>query len=60
MRSLLLFTALLVLSASPAGTDTPSPQTDASAQAAAEQELEEFVPSETIGADSAVSFPVDI
>ena len=60
MRSLLLCTALLVLSATPAGTGALPEQAAVSAQETAGEELEEFVPSEEIRADSAVSFPVDI
>lgn len=60
MRILLLSTALLVLSATPAGTGALPEQTATSAQENAKKELEEFIPSEEIRADSAVSFPADI
>jgi hypothetical protein len=69
--SVLLFLALLA--ATPAGpraerdsaqaaegagqSETP-PQTEGSSTA--EEELEEFVPTEELSADSAISFPVDI
>ena len=65
--SMLLFLALLL--ATPAGPDaaqTPEqPAAEeseaATAAAAAEEEaLKEFVPSEEVSADSAISFPVDI
>ena len=49
MRLLAVFLFVLAVSASPAGTSAES--------AAGEQE---FVPSERIRADAAVSFPVDI
>lgn len=61
MRSLILFLLLLFLF--PAPTD-PGPQSSAPGPAArgdpAGEELEEFVPSEEIKADSEIAFPVDI
>jgi hypothetical protein len=63
--SMLLFLTLLL--ASPAGPgaaqapEEPATEESEAARAAAEQEaLEEFVPSEKVPADSAISFPVDI
>jgi len=52
---LLLATLLLVLAASPTGPPTDTPATTSS-----DEELEEFIPSEELPADSAISFPVDI
>jgi hypothetical protein len=57
MRALAVCLLLLLLSVSPAGTGAaqePPPDEETA------EELEEFVPSEEIRADSAVSFPVDI
>ena len=63
--SVLLFLALLL--ATPAGPgaaqtpEKPAAEENEAARAAAEEEaLREFVPSEKVPADSAISFPVDI
>jgi hypothetical protein len=55
------FTLLLIatLLAAPAGVPT-SGQSASSDEAAVQQELREFVPSEEVKADTAVDFPVDI
>jgi len=51
--SLLLFLALLLATpAGPGAAQTP--------EQSEEEALEEFVPSEKVPADSAISFPVDI
>ena len=57
MRAIAVCLLLLLLSVSPVGTGAaqePPPAAETT------EELEEFVPSEEIRADSAVSFPVDI
>jgi hypothetical protein len=54
---LLLLSFVLVAFSGPAGTSA-SPQEEETPAAA--EELEDFVPSEEVPADSAVSFPVDI
>ena len=63
--SVLLFLALLL--ATPAGPgaaqtpEQPAAEESEAARAAAEEEaLREFIPSEKVPADSAISFPVDI
>jgi hypothetical protein len=61
-----ILTALLfvvVLTATPAGPRPPDPEEPAPQEdptAAIQEELEEFVPTEEVPADSAISFPVDI
>jgi len=52
----LLFLLLLVLALVLAGPSLPAQDEETAVQ----EELESFVPSEKIPADSAVSFPVDI
>lgn len=52
----LLFLLLLVLALLLAGPSLPAQDEETAAQ----KELESFVPSEKVPADSAVSFPVDI
>ena len=60
MRYLCLSIAMVLLSVMPAGTGAlPEPAAPA-AQEKTGEGLEEFVPSEEIRADSAVSFPADI
>jgi hypothetical protein len=55
-----------LMATAPVGTESPASGADGTSQAeparesAAPQPLEEFVPSEQISADRAVSFPVDI
>ena len=44
----------------PAGKSVDAPSQQASGKGAPPQPVEPFVPSETISADSAVAFPVDI
>ncbi|HXV77160.1 MAG TPA: hypothetical protein VD788_12655 [Candidatus Polarisedimenticolaceae bacterium] len=62
MRGPLVLLLLVLLSTTPQGlrsaasADAPEP----SAAPATDESLEEFVPSEEISADNAVSFPVDI
>ena len=63
--SVLLFLTLLL--ASPAGPgaaqapEQPAAEENEAARAAAEEKaLKEFIPSERVPADSAISFPVDI
>jgi hypothetical protein len=49
--------------AAPAGPQAPAPTpvpTPAATPARQEQEIEDFVPTEKVGADDAVSFPTDI
>jgi hypothetical protein len=61
MKKLIVFALLFVPFATPLA---PEPETAArertAAQAEEDEALEEFVPSEKIPADSAISFPVDI
>jgi hypothetical protein len=52
---LLVIALLLILAAAPAGRQSGPP-----ASAVPEEDLEEFIPSERLPADSAISFPVDI
>ena len=52
----ILITLLVTAPAGPAGGSAPAGK-DVPAD---DEELEEFVPSEKISADSAISFPVDI
>jgi hypothetical protein len=54
MRRWGLAILLFLLSVAPVGTRGPEPQVQPG------EKLEEFVPSEEIRADSAVSFPVNI
>jgi hypothetical protein len=67
MKILVTLLLLLVLFAAPTGIDgsqqeAPEPGGESSpgATAAPEEQLEEFVPSEEISADKAISFPTDI
>ena len=53
----LLFVCLLA--STPAGPQTPATEEESTALPQ-EEELEEFIPSEKVPADSAISFPVDI
>jgi hypothetical protein len=63
MKGLVFSILMLLLVASPAGTEAevqpPPPPSDASSGGEREG-LEEFVPSERVPADTAVSFPWDI
>ena len=64
--SVLLFVVMLL--AIPSGPGTPaqqepagtSPTGESGAATPGEEELEEFIPTEKVSADSAISFPVDI
>ena len=61
MKIRLIVILVVALLATPGGfgtdpTDTPASETDEKWQ----KELEEFIPSEEVPADSAISFPVDI
>ena len=63
--SMLLFLALLLATpAGPGAAQTPEQpaagESEAATTASEEEALEEFVPSEKVPADSAISFPVDI
>ena len=63
--SILLFLALLLATpAGPGAAQTPAPpateESEAATTASEEEALEEFIPSEEVSADSAISFPVDI
>ncbi len=63
MRIVVVLLLLAVLFATPVGTDRARAQAGISAgaeQSEQEEELDEFVPSEEISADRAISFPVDI
>jgi len=61
MKIRLIVILVVALLATPGGfstdpSDTPESETDEKWQ----KELEEFIPSEEVPADSAISFPVDI
>ncbi len=57
----LVIALLLVLAAAPAGPPAGAPAGPApTAPPAPEEQLEEFIPSEKLPADSAISVPVDI
>ena len=63
--SVLLFLALLLATpAGPGAAQTPEApaagESEAAAAASEEEALKEFVPSEEVSADSAISFPVNI
>jgi len=66
LRAGLLVLAALITAPIHPGSAPAEPAVDASAAAAGrsreelEQELDEFIPSEGVPADSAISFPVDI
>jgi len=65
MRSMIVLLVFSVVFASPAGTESagerPGPARGPTpGGAVVEEELEEFIPSEEISADQAISFPVDI
>ena len=66
MKATVILLVLCILFAAPMGTESgqqesESQQTDAGAAAEdPEEQLEEFVPSEKISADRAISFPTDI
>ena len=60
MRTAAIFLLVLMVVSAPAGPgaaqeSTPEPSTEET-----DERLEEFVPSERVPADSAISFPVDI
>jgi hypothetical protein len=65
MKSLLLLLLLLLLATTPhgprsaEGAQAQAPQPDPTGHTV-DEDLEEFVPSEEISADKAISFPVDI
>jgi hypothetical protein len=60
----LVFASLAVAALATAGDQTPAPDATPAPTptptADAEEQLEEFVPSEEVPADQAVAFPVDI
>jgi hypothetical protein len=64
MRASAILLLLCVLFSVPVGTGSAEQATDTASQeaagASAEEQLEEFVPSEEISADRAISFPTDI
>lgn len=65
MKAIVILFVLCVLSAVPMGTESAqqeagSAQEDSAAAVDPQERLEEFVPSEKISADSAISFPTDI
>ena len=63
MKGLVFSILMLLFSASPAGTEAEvqfHPPPAAGSSGSGEEELEEFVPSERVPADTAVSFPWDI
>jgi hypothetical protein len=65
MRSLIVLLVFSVVFASPAGTGPAGDRPDSArgptpGGAVVEERLEEFIPSEEISADRAISFPVDI
>ena len=66
MKAIVILLVLCILFAAPMGTESgqqesESQQTDVGAAAEdPEEQLEEFVPSEKISADRAISFPTDI
>jgi len=61
MKIRLIAMLVVALLATPGGFGTDPPETTASEEGETWQdELEEFVPSEEVPADSAISFPVDI
>jgi hypothetical protein len=57
MKAVAIALALCILFAAPMGTESGQQEAD---PADPQERLEEFVPSEEISADSAVSFPTDI
>ena len=61
MKIRLIAILVVALLATPGGSGTDPSETTASEEDERwQEELEEFVPSEEIPADSAISFPVDI
>ena len=62
MKTRLAAILVLALLATPSGfgTDPSDPPATEEEEQRWQEELEEFVPSEEISADSAISFPVDI
>jgi len=61
MKIRLIVIVVVALLATPGGFGTDSSDTPASEEDEKwQEELEEFIPSEEVPADSAISFPVDI
>ncbi|MFQ5701392.1 MAG: hypothetical protein ACE5HU_06070 [Acidobacteriota bacterium] len=64
MRISILSIALLLLSASSVGTEArqaaPGPPAEKVSTTTGDEELESFIPSEEVRADSSISFPADI
>ena len=61
MKIRLIAILIVALLATPGGFGTDPPETTGSEEDDKwQEELEEFVPSEEVPADSAISFPVDI
>ena len=66
MKAIVILLALCILFAAPMGTETAQQESGSSDEEAgaaavdAQERLEEFVPSEEISADRAISFPTDI
>lgn len=61
MKTRLFAIVVLALLATPSGSGSDPEEPEKSEQDKAwEQEMEDFIPSEEVPADSAISFPVDI
>jgi hypothetical protein len=66
MKTIVILLVLSILFAAPVGTESGQQESDSRqagtgvASEDAQEQLEEFVPSEEISADRAISFPTDI
>ena len=66
MKAIVILLALCLLFAAPMGTESAQQESGSQGEESAapavdpQDRLEEFVPSEEISADSAISFPTDI
>ena len=66
MKAIVILLVLCILFAAPMGTESGQQESDSrqgdtgAAPEDAQEQLEEFVPSEKISADRAISFPTDI